>query len=94
MNSKKILLGTGAFILAVGGVIAGRASTKFGNPVSALYYKNASNVCTTLASSITTLKLTTASGTNNATIRTVGGTARQIFATSGCASTAPVFFHP
>jgi hypothetical protein len=92
MNSKKIVLSFGAFILAIGGVIAGRATAKFGSPVSALYYKNAANQCLTLASSISTLKLTTGSGTSNAQIRTVGGVAKQIFATTGCQQA--VYFHP
>jgi len=58
MSKSKILMGAGALVLtAAGGIIVGRASTKF-LPAQGLYYLKA-GTCTPITTALNTSKLTT-----------------------------------
>jgi hypothetical protein len=87
MNKRKILLGTGAFLIAAASAIAGRASA-FLNTAPKLYFttNGASTSCTSLLSSGVPSQFTTqpAAGVHQATILTSNNIARALFYTSGC----------
>jgi len=86
MNKKKIFLSAGALVLAVAGVIAGRASAKFAAP-TALYFTTAglATNCYTLAGSISSVFHMTTAGTNpQYSIVTAGGFSSKVFANSTC----------
>jgi hypothetical protein len=95
MKKNQILMATGAVVLALGGVLVGKASAKFANP-TALYYTAGVGVCRQLASSITVTsnRLTTTAGTTQAQLKTSGAGAglRNIYATINCSK--KVYFNP
>ena len=91
---KKIFLGLGAAVLAVGGVFAGRASAKFATATS-MYYKIGAGACTTIASTLGNTAFQTASSGTVATIRTQGNTASAtLYGTSTCSAGKVLYFHP
>ena len=93
---KTIFFGIGAAALAIGGVFATKANSKFA-AVSALYYKNALGTCVTTPiaslSGNTQIVTGTYAGVTPITFNTTGGnTAKVIYASNTCSK--QVYFHP
>jgi hypothetical protein len=86
MNTKKVAMASGAVVLAMAGVLAGRASAKFTTAPS--LYVSSSAGCLLLKSPSSLIQFSQ-SATGNATIRTANGVnSRHIYYTSTCNSTA------
>ena len=82
MSKKKIFIGAGAIVLAIGSVFA---TTEKPRSTTA-YYRTGGNTCRTLIAELSSSFFST-SGTNAATIKTTGGTNATIFLNNDCTGT-------
>ncbi len=86
--NKKIILGSGALLLAAVGVFAGRA--KFGTSPS-IYVSASAGRCITLSTSGTITQFTTSGTGQQATIKTAGGVnTYKVWSTNTCSGAANV----
>jgi len=88
MKNSKVILGLGATVLAVGAVVAGRASVKYATPTK-LFYTNGTTTCKAAATAITVsgTKLTTQGSGPHIVFNTGGVTNYPLYAaTDGSAS--------
>jgi hypothetical protein len=87
MNKKRIFLGLGAVVLAVGGAFAGRMSAKFGDAIQ-VYYKVGTGTCSTSPGATFATNAvfqTSISGTAIPAFKTSGNSVNvALFATSSC----------
>jgi hypothetical protein len=94
---RKFLFGTGAVVLALASVIAGRASVKFATP-TALYGTISGGTCTAVATGtsvgLNSLRFNTVASGNQAFIVTSGIAAKHVnlWATSTC-QTKKVYYN-
>lgn len=90
---KKYKLVLGATVLAIAGIVAGRASGKFATPTALYFTSAAGTVCTQIASAITATanKLTTNTANGVAAFLRTGTTNHRLFnATVGGACVTPL----
>jgi hypothetical protein len=80
MNKRKLFVGTGALILAIVAIFTTRANSKF---TAGIYYLTNLGRCKVLTSTINSTFFST-TGTDQATIKTTGGTLETLWASSAC----------
>jgi len=85
--NKKIIFGAGAFVLAIGAFVAGRANAKFSTP--SIYYTDGSGTsCKQIAAAGSNFTTGT-SFVGNINFVTTGGTAVTLYTNANCSTALP-----
>ena len=91
MSTKKFFVGAGALVLTFAAVFAGKPR----NSITTVYSttNGLSSSCKQVLTGGTNIFTTGNTSLNQATIVSVGGTARKLYGTAGC-TTKKAFYHP